>query len=329
MTIASTSLVDAYRQRLAELSTVAFWELPDLHEPSGPEVSHVWHWDEVVPELLRSKDVDGDVAGRSQRRALLLRNPGLPGPAFGATPTLVAAYQALLPGESAPVHRHSFSALRFGVDGDAARMTVGDQDVPLFPGDLLLTPSWSWHGHDHVGGDDPVVWFDGLDVPFVAGMRAGVFDEPAVGVADAPVADGLLPADARNGVVRNPWEDAAAELDRLLAESGSEGATLDYRSSTTGGPMLATIDCQLRALGAHGATTPRRESASAVVLVVRGSGTLVTAGGELELRRNDVAALPAWKAHAVRAGADGLVLLRISDRPVLDALGLSRSEPTA
>ena len=101
----STALLtaDAYRQRAADMSTIPFWELPDLHDPTGPERPYVWRGDDVIEQLLRSADIDGDVAGESQRRALLLRNPGLLPPAFGATQTLVAAYQALLPGESAPV----------------------------------------------------------------------------------------------------------------------------------------------------------------------------------------------------------------------------------
>ena len=90
-----------YYDRVAALSTVPFWRLAEMHEPSGPERPHVWRWDEVVPELLRSQHLDDESTGELQRRALLLRNPGLTPPAFGATPTLVAAYQMLLPGESA------------------------------------------------------------------------------------------------------------------------------------------------------------------------------------------------------------------------------------
>jgi gentisate 1,2-dioxygenase len=156
-----------YDDRVAALSTVPSWRLPEMHEPSGPERPHVWRWADVVPELLSSQHLVGDGAGELQRRALLLANPGLRPPAFGATPTLVAAYQALLPGELAPVHAHSFSALRFGASGADARMVVDGQSVPMYPGDLVLTPAWCWHGHVHTGGEEPVVRFDGLDVPLL------------------------------------------------------------------------------------------------------------------------------------------------------------------
>jgi hypothetical protein len=36
-----------YYQRLAELSTLLFWQLPDFGEPSGPERGHVWHWQDI------------------------------------------------------------------------------------------------------------------------------------------------------------------------------------------------------------------------------------------------------------------------------------------
>src|SRR5208337_3482947 len=105
--------VSHYYQRLAELSTLPFWQLPEITEPTGPERGHVWHWHEVYPELARSRAILDGAAAATQRRALIFRNPGLTPPAVGATPTIAAAYQMLFPGETAPVHAHSLSAPRF------------------------------------------------------------------------------------------------------------------------------------------------------------------------------------------------------------------------
>ena len=119
--------VSHYYQRLAELSTLPFWQREEFTEPAGPERGHVWHWEDVYPELARSREIAADAAGL-QRRALILRNPGLTPPAAGATPTIAAAYQMLFPGESAPVHAHSISAIRFGLTGSGARMIIdGDR----------------------------------------------------------------------------------------------------------------------------------------------------------------------------------------------------------
>jgi gentisate 1,2-dioxygenase len=111
-----------YYQRLAELSTLPFWQLPDFGEPSGPERGHVWHWQDIYPELARSRDIADDAAVL-QRRALIFSNPGITTPEAGTTPTIAAAYQMLFPGESAPVHAHSMSALRFGLAGEGARIS--------------------------------------------------------------------------------------------------------------------------------------------------------------------------------------------------------------
>jgi gentisate 1,2-dioxygenase len=111
-----------YYRRLAELSTLPFWQLPDFGEPSGPERGHVWHWQDIYPELARSRDIADDAAVL-QRRALIFSNPGITTPEAGTTPTIAAAYQMLFPGESAPVHAHSMSALRFGLAGEGARIS--------------------------------------------------------------------------------------------------------------------------------------------------------------------------------------------------------------
>src|SRR6185437_3471125 len=77
--------VSRYYQRLAELSTLPFWQREEFTEPTGPERGHVWHWQDVYPELARSRHLAADAASL-QRRALILRNPGLTPPAVGATP---------------------------------------------------------------------------------------------------------------------------------------------------------------------------------------------------------------------------------------------------
>jgi len=337
-TLAPADISDYY-QRLAELSTPPFWQAPEITEPAGPERGHVWHWQEVYPELVRSRDIVDDAA-LLQRRALILRNPGLTPPALGATHTIAAAYQMLFPGESAPVHAHSMSALRFGLAGSGARMIIDGDRVPMEPGDLILTPGWSWHGHVHPGGDEPVVWMDGLDVPFVLGLRAGFFrDDPysgdplpvrdAAGTAVGPAA--LVPAGTRPGhhspVRRYPWHEAYPALRRLMAQAPGDPVTrLEYRNPVTGGPALATLGCLLEGMPAGARTRPRRETASSVVVVARGTGTLSCGGRTFTLLPNDVAAIPAWTWHQLIAADQDLVLLRVTDRPIHDAFGLFRAE---
>jgi gentisate 1,2-dioxygenase len=76
----------------------------------------------------------------------------------GATHSLVASLQMLMPGEIAPAHRHSYSALRFMLSGSGAYTVVDGESVAMAVGDLVLTPNWKWHDHGHRDGAQPMVW---------------------------------------------------------------------------------------------------------------------------------------------------------------------------
>lgn len=337
----ATADASHYYQRLAELSTVPFWQRAEFTEPAGPERGHVWHWHDIYPELVRTRQFVADAA-IVERRALILANPGLTRPDQGATPTIGAACQMLFPGESAPVHAHSVSAVRFGLVGSGARMIIDGDVLPMEPGDLMFTPGWSWHGHVHPGGDEPVIWMDGLDVPFVLGLRAGFMREnPNFGDDPLPVRDAtgtgsgnaaLLPASTRGGlhspVRRYPWDEAYPALRRLMARSAGRDilSSLEYRNPLTGGPALATMGCLLEGLPAGAATRPRRETASSVVVVARGTGTLTCGGQAFPLSPHDVAAIPSWTWHELTATDGELVLFRLTDRPIHDAFGLYQAE---
>jgi len=331
--------VSHYYQRLADLSTLPFWQLPDFTAPAGPELGHVWAWRDVYPELARTRDILDEAAAASQRRALIFCNPGLGVPA--ATPTIAAAYQMLFPGEFAPVHAHSMSALRFGLAGHGAQMIVDGDRVPMEPGDLILTPGWSWHGHVHPGGDEPVVWMDGLDVPFVMGLRANFFRDDPYEAEPLPVYDSagtaagpsmLAPAGddaSRHSPVRRyPWQEAYPALRRLMARAYGDDpvSRLEYRNPVTSGPALATLGCLLEGLPAGARSRPRRETASSVLVVARGTATLVCGGQTFELLPCDVAAIPGWTWHQLTAGDQELVLFRVTDRPVHETFALYRCE---
>src|SRR5262249_1677733 len=79
-------------------------------EPETPCVPVIWHYDAVRPHLMRAGSLI--TAKEAERRVLILENPALKGRA-SATHTLFAGMQLIMPGEVAPAHRHSQSALRF------------------------------------------------------------------------------------------------------------------------------------------------------------------------------------------------------------------------
>ena len=171
-----------------------------------------------------------------------------------------------MPGEIARAHRHSPSALRFIIEGSGGYTVVNGARIPMFPGDLVLTPNWTWHDHAN-DTDAPMIWLDGLDTPLVRMLEAGFYEQ--YGEEAQPVGEGSDPSLAKYGVggLRPAWEpaptarysplwhyplsQARVALERLAAEgAGSpfDGVILEYTNPLTGGPTMPTIACYIQLL---------------------------------------------------------------------------------
>ncbi|MFQ6030064.1 MAG: cupin domain-containing protein [Dehalococcoidia bacterium] len=166
-------------------------------------VPFAWRWADAKPLVLRSGEIvtpDRDV----ERRVLRLANPGLE---HGTTHTISAALQLLLPGENAPAHRHTPTAIRWVLEGSGAYTTVEGDKCYMEPGDLILTPSWTWHDHNNEG-DQPLIWMDGLDTPLVHNLEATFYEafpedqQPVVGVGESE-------RKYASGALRPAWEDSS------------------------------------------------------------------------------------------------------------------------
>jgi gentisate 1,2-dioxygenase len=107
---------------------------------------------------------------------LALVNPGLGGK-LAATHTLWGAVQIVMPGEIAPCHRHTASAIRFIIEGERSYTTVNGDKCTMSRGDLVLTPNWTWHDHG-CESDQLIIWMDGLDLPLVGDLDAVFFEFP-------------------------------------------------------------------------------------------------------------------------------------------------------
>ena len=333
-----------YYEELDELSVVPLWRLEDPTGVRSPATirPYVWHWSDLQPRLMRTTELV-DLESGAERRVLTMVNPGMR-PLAGATHTLVASLQLILPGEVAPAHRHTMAALRFIIQGQGGYTVVEGEKVPMGAGDLILTPNWTWHDHGSEG-DGPMIWFDGLDVPFVRSLKAGFYQE-FPGRQAQPVkhndpdsyerfgAPGLLPAKGRPNTLYSPlklykWQHASEALNRLQARGEDEydGAMLEYVNPITGGHAMPTIACYLHAFRGGTRTRAQRHTASSVVVVVSGSGHSIMEGQRLDWSQNDIIAIPpwCWHEHLVDAGTEA-VFFRISDQPVLEPFGLLRHE---
>ena len=192
-----------FYRRIARDDLTPLWEsLSQLvpPQPSTPCVPALWRYETVRPHLLEAGRLI--TAQQAERRVLVLENPGLRG-ASSITRSLYAGLQLILPGEIAPSHRHTQSALRFVVEGTGAYTAVNGERALMHPGDFIITPSWTYHDHGNPG-DSPVVWLDGLDIPMVAFFDAGFaerYSEPTqpptrpAGDSQLRYGENLLPLD--------------------------------------------------------------------------------------------------------------------------------------
>ncbi|WP_043453913.1 cupin domain-containing protein [Streptomyces fulvoviolaceus] len=339
--------LDTLYEDIAHKDLQPLWELSGLltPTPSVKAVPYRWSGKELRDLGERAGElVPIDRGG--DRRVLSLSNPGLDGAPY-ATATLWGAVQYLGAGETAPAHRHTPAALRFVLEGEGVWTLVDGDPLHMAAGDLILTPSWTWHEH-HNPGDTPVTWFDALDLPLVEALDA-VFFEPGDGrTAQGATAErsaserqfgggpGLLPggasapAPAHSPLLRYRWADTDRTLAGQLTEPSSEAARtghahIRFADPTNGRDVLPTLRCEMhRYLPGH--TAPeQRHTGSVLIAVFHGTGVVVLDGVRHDVAPGDLIAVPSWTSQRVLA--DGpLDLFTVSDTPVLEALGLYRTE---
>ena len=169
---------EAFYNKISNANCTPLWEV--LHglitaTPNTPCLPYLWKWDQVYPWILEAGQLI--TAKEAERRVLVLENPGLRG-RTRITHSLYAGLQLILPGEVAPAHRHSQSALRFILQGKGAYTAVDGEKVAMSVGDFVITPSWTFHDHGNPT-DEPMVWLDGLDLPIVELLDAQFMEKGA------------------------------------------------------------------------------------------------------------------------------------------------------
>ncbi len=334
---------------MAPLNLSPLWEV--LHvlvppQPASPCVPALWKYAAVRPYLQRAGELI--TAEEAVRRVLILENPALRGQS-AITQSLYAGLQLILPGEVAPSHRHTQSALRFIVEGTGAYTAVDGERCSMQPGDFIITPSWTWHDHGHPGqaSDQPVVWLDGLDIPMVRFFDAGFAENGATrsqkltqpegasfaryGHNMAPVR-GDAPFGATSPLFRYPYErsrEALHQLERDVPIDAWDGYKLRYINPLTGGTPMPTLQPFLQRLPAGFAGQAWRQTDGAVYSVVEGAGTAYIDGPrgavQFDFEARDHFVVPSW--HTLRLqSTTGSVLFSFSDRPVQAALGIHKEE---
>ena len=330
-----------FYDRISRHDMAPLWEVLGTLVPPTPATPcepALWKYRDVRSFLMESGELIS--AAEAERRVLVLENPGLRG-ASAITHTLYAGLQLILPGEIAPSHRHTQSALRFIIEGTGAYTAVDGERVTMHPGDFIITPSWTWHDHGNPGSE-PVVWLDGLDVPMVAYFDAGFMErypqamQPvmrAEGDSQARYGENLLPLGYEPRSLTTPvfcypysrTREALEQLRRGDDWHASHGLKLQYSNPANGGYPMPTIGAfvQLLPKGFHG--QPYRATDGTVYCAVEGRGRSRIDGKTLEWREQDVFVAPSWSRVQHEADADA-VLFSFSDRPAQRALGLWREQ---
>jgi gentisate 1,2-dioxygenase len=88
---------------------------------------------------------------------------------------------------------------------------------------------------------------------------------------------------------------------------------------------MPTLRAEMHRVLAGHRTQPVRTVGSAIWVVYRGSGATVIDGHRFDWTAGDMCVTPSWAAVDHQA-ADDADLFLLSDRPVLEALGLARTE---
>jgi gentisate 1,2-dioxygenase len=125
------------------------------------------------------------------------------------------------------------------------------------------------------------------------------------------------------------WEQTREALHDLRNHDGSpyDGICLEYTHAQTGGPVLPTMSCRVQMIRKGEKTKAKRVTGSSVFHVVQGRGRSVINGTAFDWQKGDIIALPSWAQHDfANAGGEEAILFSISDRPVIEALGLYREE---
>jgi gentisate 1,2-dioxygenase len=329
------NLNETLRQNNLEGLWKTFAEQPLKSEPSSSMTPWVWRWEDLSAGLAGAEEFVS-LKGVEDRRVIRMVNPGL-GAGGPTSHTMQMSVQLVKHGEIARAHRHTIAAIRFIISGHGAYTTVDGERFDMAPGDLVLTPSWTWHDHGNYA-DEPMIWLDGLDYPLLDRLETGFFqpyDQDRQSVVKATdhslkrlgiVRPGWEAARVKEPATHYRWEHVSSLLDDLKAEEESpyDGRVVEYVNPLTGGPTLKTMACAVQMLQRGQTTRAHRHTSTSLYHVIEGEGTTRVGDHILVWRTKDCFVIPPWLVHQHEASTvtPRALLFSMSDRPVYEALGL-------
>ena len=293
-----------YVDALRSANLVPLWPalrtlLPPTRPHTATQTTH-WPWAAIRPLLLRAGELTP--IEKAERRVLVLANPGRGLDNLQASSVIYLGMQLVMPGETAPNHRHTPNAARIVVEGEGACTIVSGERCEMHHGDLVLTPSGMWHEHHHEGSG-PFMWLDVLDLPLMVYLDVSyvIQGEPQArdSRATAYSAPGVVPrlhgqrSASRHPLLRFAWEHTRAALETLAARSPSDRRVeVAYVNPETGGDALDTIAFSSIMLRPGEAQELPRASPARVFHVVDGTGRSVVDERTIDFVRGDTFCVP-------------------------------------
>lgn len=353
--------LEQFERELEENHLTSHWQMFWRRRGAQELLPFAWQWTNVRRLLERSGDlVDiGRADDPNDRRTVGLMNP-----AFDRlSRTVHVSAQLVKPGEIGEAHRHTFNAMRFVVEtsGDIYS-TVDGEKMTMERGDLVLTPTWSWHDHTNNSGSGAVWldihdanlsnyfgalfkdnWTDGTIQPIIHedGYSKRRLTPVRPRVELDPLAGGTIPFGYK-------WKDTEAALLTLASENEIdewEGVYVDYAHPLTGASTLPTLHCRMHLLPPHTATRRLRRTGITFYHAFNGQGvTLVGEGGEMDEQHvnspshaednveltwdtSDCFMVPSWRWQQHRNDSDEPAwIFSVTDAPALKAFGWYREE---
>jgi gentisate 1,2-dioxygenase len=293
-----------YYAGLRDLHLSPGWARPEPSMWASPQPKFrpaIWRFADAKKALDASHNMVP--ADQTERRNLIMVNP-IEGNTYATTRHLVAAYQCVMPGDRARTHRHSAAALRLVLQGKEGVYTiVNGTRIDMFPGEVLLTPAWCWHGHVNETGETGY-WIDFLDIPFIQLTEAMFFEPYPQGGLEAISNAGPTP-------MRIPSREAL-------------GPGSDARTVEIGKGIMPTIALHLIRQPKGASASFEKSTSNAIYAVVSGKARFTSADFDATAGVGDVVAMPCWHAHTIEA-PDDAVVFKVTDEPIFEKLGLART----
>ncbi len=331
----------AFYEKIASLSYTPLWAVfSDIitAQPHSDCLPNLWKYEQARAWLLEAAELIS--ASEAQRRVLIMENPGMPGQSK-ITTSLYAGLQLVMPGEIAPAHRHSQSALRFVLDGNGAHTCVDGERSIMQYGDFIITPPWAWHDHGNQS-DEAMIWLDGLDIPLASFFDASFAESYSAeeypvkrqdGDSLARYGSNMLPIDYRqeklaSPIFHYPYARSREALETMKQQQEWDtchGLKMRYVNPADGGYAMPTIAPFLQLLPAGFKSDPYRSTDATVFVATEGNGKTTIDGQVFEWGPRDIFVAPSWKwvEHEAR---DEAVIFSYSDRVAQEKLGFWREQ---